>query len=281
MPPQGTMAVTYRKNTISNVNTPVGSITVINTPIMSFERSNIPETDRTSIRDSLEVSNENSILGDVKALTVDELRTRAVDAFASQNRAVTKQDYLSVVYRMSAKFGAVKRANIIQDKNSFKRNLNLYIVSENIDGTLTTAPTTLKENLKTWLNKYKMINDTVDILDGVIANIGIEFEIVGALDVSPTEILTKAITAIKDEYASGFSFGVPFYISDVYRVLNDLPEVIDVTSVKIKKKTSGGYSSATYDVESNITKDGRFIIVPENVILEIKFPDRDIIGVIV
>ena len=126
-----------------------------------------------------------------------------------------------------------------------------------------------------------MINDTVDILDGVVADIGIEFELVAALDTNSTEVLTKAINALRDEYSKGFSFGVPFYISDIYRILNDMPEVIDVTSVKVKNKRGTEYSSTAYDVESNITKDERFIIVPENVILQIKFPDRDIVGMVV
>ena len=281
VPPEGTLTVTYRRNTLSNVNTPADSITIVNNPIVSFVQSDISGADITAIRDSIEVSNEEPIFGDVKPITPDELRTRAIDSFASQNRAVTKQDYLSIIYRMPAKFGSIKRANIIQDKNSFKRNLNLYVVSEDADGTLTDAPDALKENLKTWLNKYKMINDTVDILDGVVADIGIEFELVAALDTNSTEVLTRAINTIKDEYSKGFSFGVPFYISDIYRILNDMPEVIDVTSVKVKNKRGTDYSSTAYDVESNITRDGRFIIVPENVILQIKFPDRDIVGMVV
>ena len=74
--------------------------------------------------------------------------------------------------------------------------------------------------------------------------------------------------------------GQPFYISEIYKVLNDLPEVVDTTSVIIVNKTGTAYSTAGYDVESNMTKDGRFIKVPENVILEVKFPEQDIVGVI-
>jgi hypothetical protein len=273
--------VKYRKNTVADVNVPVGAIKAVNTPVISFNNSAVSAANITSIRDSIEVDNEEPILGQVKAATVDEIRTRAIDAYASQNRAVTKQDYLSLIYRMPAKFGAVRRANILQDRDSLKRNLNLYIVSENSNGYLTQSPSTVKENLKTWLNKYKMINDTVDILDGRVANIGIEFELVGVLDKNPTEILTKAIAAIKAKYAEKLSFGVPFYISEVYKILNDLPEVIDTTSVKIVDKQGTGYNSNNFDVENNISADGRFIKVPEDVVLEIRYPDQDIIGAVV
>jgi len=126
-----------------------------------------------------------------------------------------------------------------------------------------------------------MINDTIDVLDGRIVNFGIEFELVGVLDKEPSEILSVSIEALKEEYKEKFFFGVPFYISDVYRILNDLPEVIDVKTVNIVKKTGAGYSSVNYDIEKNITGDERFVMVPEDVILELRFPDQDIVGVIV
>ena len=67
----------------------------------------------------------------------------------------------------------------------------------------------------------------------------------------------------------------------MYRILNDLPEVIDVKTVNIVRRTGTSYSSVNYDIEKNITGDGRFIMVPEDMILELRFPDQDIVGVIV
>jgi len=280
VPPVGTLTVTYRKNTSSNVNAPADSITSVADPVLDFTDSSTPAATRATIRDSLQVTNEEPIVGDVRAITPDEIRLRALDAYASQNRAVTKQDYLSIIYKMPAKFGSIKRANIVQDKNSFKRNLNLYVMSEGVDGKLSLASSTLKENLKLWINKYKMINDTVDILDGKIANIGIEFEVIGSLDKSKSEVLLSSVEALKEEYGRAFNFGTPFYVSDVYRILNDLPEVIDVTSVKIVNKTGQGYISSAHDIENNLSPDGRFIHIPEHTVLEIKYPDADIVGVV-
>ena len=39
------------------------------------------------------------------------------------------------------------------------KNCYDYVLSENIAGNLTQANATLKENLKTWLLNYKMVND--------------------------------------------------------------------------------------------------------------------------
>ena len=282
VPTAGTLTINYRKNSTSDVNVSTGAISTISNAILSYPNTtNIDTATSTLIRNSVQVDNEASIVGQVSALTPTEIRIRAIDAYAAQHRAVTKQDYLSLVYRMPSKLGAVKRANIIQDPKSFKRNLNLYIVSEDRSGDLIKSPQTVKENVKTWLSKYKMINDTIDILDGQIVNIGIEFEIVGVLDMDQNEILTIALNALRNEYTDHFIFGQPFYISDVYKVLNDLPEVIDTTSVKIINKRGTGYSSNAYDVEENVSADGRFIVMPDDMVLEIKNPEEDILGVII
>ncbi len=76
--------------------------------------------------------NEEPITGDVSCPTVTELKQRVNDVFSSQNRAVTADDYEALIYRMPSKFGKIKRAKIIRDQDSFKRNLNLYVLSEDL-----------------------------------------------------------------------------------------------------------------------------------------------------
>ena len=156
----------------------------------------------------------------------------------------------------------------------------MYVISENADGDLITASTTLKQNLKNWLNEYKMINDTVDILDAKIVNIGINFEIIGELEKDFTLVLNDCIDALKQKYQTKFNLGEPFYISDVFRALNDVDGVVDTSSVQIVRKSGTGYSSFQFSVDQNTSRDGRLIRVPENVILEIKNMDADIVGVI-
>ena len=182
---------------------------------------------------------------------------------------------------MPSKFGKIKRANIVQDKDSFKRNLNLYVVSENTAGNLEATSSTLKNNLKTWLNNYRMMNDTIDILDGKIVNYGIEFELVGKLGVNQNELLADAIERLKDKFSKIQSFGEPLYISEIYKILNDMEDVIDTKNVIITDKTGQNYSSFFYDLEKATSDDGRFVFVPDDVVLELKFPDEDITGVII
>ena len=282
VPPAGDLIVTYRKNDGEAVNLPVNSVDSIQSPLITFPTDTLPSSaNRQFILDSLDVDNEEPILGQVNDNTQEEIRTRALNSYSSQNRAVTAQDYIAAVYRMPAKFGSVRRANIVQDKDSFKRNLNLYVVSENIDGNLTSASTTVKENLKTWLKQLKMINDTIDILDGRIINFQIEYKVLGSLDSSQSEILKQCNEAVKELYAEKLLFGTPLYISDIFKALNDLEVVVDTQDVVIKQRFGSEYSAAFFDIEDAVTDDGRFVIVPEDIILELKFPDENIIGVVV
>jgi hypothetical protein len=277
VPPAGDLVITYRKNDQSTVN--INSIT---NAILSFPNSDtVSGENLTFIEDSLDVENEEPILGSSDNLVPEEIRIRALDAYSAQNRAVTQQDYISLIYRMPAKFGSIKRANIVQDKDSFKRNLNLYVLSQGLDGNLATSTSTTKENLKVWLNQYKMINDTIDILDGQVVNFSIEYKVLGALDYNQTEVLEQCNNALKNFYSTQLLFGTPFYISEIYKLLNDLDSVVDTQDVKIKQKFGTNYSGYAFDIDGATTDDGRFIVVPENVVLELKFPDENIIGVVV
>jgi len=280
VPVNTTLTISYRKNTIDNVNAAVGAVSIVVNPKVEFRVSSIAAATALQQISVFEVNNEEPIVGSVALPTAEEIKFRAMDSYAAQNRAVTKQDYISLVYRMPASFGSVSRANIVQDTNSSKRNLNLYVVAENASGNLTNASTTLKQNIKNWLNSYKMVNDSIDILDAQIVNIGINFQVIGELDKDFTIVLNDCIEALKAKYQTKFNLGEPFYISDVYSTLNEVDGVVDTSSVEIVRKSGSGYSPSQFDIVQNTTKDGRLIKVPNNLILEIKNFDSDIVGVI-
>lgn len=280
-PPPGDLIVNYRQNTADNVNVPANSLSTVSSPIIAYKNSNVSAATMSMVLASIEANNEQPISGQVSLLSTEEVRTRALDAFATQNRAVTANDYVSLIYRMAPQFGAIKRASVVQDKNSFKRNLNIYVVSQNQLGFLVQTPATVKTNLKRWLNHYRMINDTIDILDGKVVTIGIDFSAIVKLEADTTVVLNKAINTIKENYADKMLLGRPFFISEIYKMLNDLPEIVDTKDVVITNKTGAQYSNVSYNIQANLSNDGRFLYVPEDTVLEIRFPNIDITGVAV
>ena len=278
-PDATTLRVVYRVNTNQSVNVSANGLSSLVQAQFQFEDINSLNSARVgTIQNSLEVINEEPILGDVSLPTTDELKIRIYDTFSAQNRAVTSQDYRALTYQMPPEFGAVLRTSIVRDPDSVKRNLNLYVISEDANNHLETTNATVKENLKTWLNRHRMINDTIDILDTKIVNIQITFTIVADLESNKYDVLNKANLAVASFYAQKSEIGEPFFITDIYSLLNNIPGVVDTTQVGILRISGGLYSNTRFDIDAAISPDGRFINVPENVILELKYPHDDIRG---
>ena len=278
-PSNTVLTINYRVNSPSNVNVGENAVVNVRTSEMEFpDNTKINTTDKNSVTTSLEVTNENPIIGDVTVASVDEIKIRSKSFFASQNRAVTAQDYEAVCYAMPEKFGAIKRCRVIQDDNSMRRNINILVLSEDENEYLVKSSSTVKKNLKTWLSKYKMINDTIDILDAYVVNLGIDFKVTSEQDVNKFEILQNCVNIVKKEYENKSLIGQPFEISRLYKLLNKVEGVVDVKNVQIVQKTTSKYSSVTFPIDSMISPDGRYIMAPKNVVFEIKYPDSDIRG---
>ena len=279
-PANTTLTVTYRTNTTDNVNVATRGLTNIIEPLFVFKSEATNNTKIAFVRDSLEIVNESPITGDVSVPTLVELKQRINDTFATQNRAVTADDYEALIYRMPTKFGSIKRAKIIRDQDSFKRNLNLYLLSEDSNGKLITSSQVLKNNVKTWINQYRMINDTIDMLDPRIINIQINFVAVVDYSQDKLEALNVAITEIQDMFTENLDIGQPIYITKIYDKLNNLEEIVDVTNVQITNVSSGKYSSESLNIRHYISADGRILYAPENAIYELKYPNLDIKGTV-
>ena len=279
-PAKTTLTVNYRINSTGNTNARIGGVNKVNSVIMDFARPELVSPNvRDSILKSFEVYNEEKIVGGVSIPSTKELKIRAFDYFATQNRAVTLQDFESIAYAMHPKFGSLKRIKVVQDPDSFKRNLNMYVLAESRNGYLTEANSTLKENLKLWLNNDKMIHDTVDILDGKIVNFGIEFSAIADPQFNKFEVLSRAQAMLASKFTQPLYMGESIYITDIISALNkDVEGLIDVKKVKIVSRSSAAYSRATFDFDSQTSADGRVLMVPDNVCMELKYPDADIKG---
>jgi len=282
-PSNTTLSVTYRYNPRPIINVPVGRLSTVGNFLMDFLNGGTSASERASVRSSLEITNERSILNNNPILSDDDVKRRAIDSFATQNRAVTRQDYISLCYRMDPKFGSVKRVNVVRDSDSLRRNINAYVVSENSSETLVETDINIKNNLKRWINSHRMMNDTIDILNARIVNIGIEFSVIGSLQFSKFDVLTQCYQALIEKYREKLDIGTPFYVTEVFKTLNALDSVVDTRDVKIVLRSGTGYTSSGFDIEEALSSDGRFIDVPEDIILEIRFlsSGKDLQGVVI
>jgi len=281
-PANTTIAVRYRKLTDNNGNIPSNSLT--RPRRTSFRFDNILSLNAASVaetRGSLEVTNAEPFVGEVNYASVDEIKARTLAYYSSQNRAVSKQDYIALIYAMPTKYGSIKRTNVIQDPQSQKRNLNIYVISENTNSNLISTNSVVKNNLKTWLSNFKLINDTIDIYDAKIINLGLKFIVKADVGVDKAELLNNCINTLVNKFNFKQEIGEDFDISSVYQMLNQVDGVVDTINVEITNKTGALYSSIYYDVVTNTTADGLRVISPLNVVFEVKYPSSDITGTII
>ena len=86
---------------------------------------------------------------------------------------------------------------------------------------------------------------------------------------------------LANRFARKFEFGEPLLFSDIFQVLKNIPNVLDVGEVRIVKRTGAQYSDVDFSIDRYSSADGRTIIPPEDFIFEIKIPSSDIRGTVI
>jgi hypothetical protein len=169
-----------------------------------------------------------------------------------------------------------KTSNSDEKNNPFA--INLYLLGYDLFGKLTPVNRAVKENLKTYLNEYRILTDGINMNDGFIINIGLEFEISTYQNYNKSEILAKCIAELKDYFKiDNWAFNQTINLSEVELLIANVEGVESVPYVKLVNKCGGRYSPNSYNIEA-ATKDK--IVYPslDPSIFEIKFPDSDIKG---
>jgi len=280
VPSDTTLTIRYRATNPTNSNLAVGALNRVTSALMDFEdRNSLSATSASDVISSIEVSNEEPIVGDVTNPTSSEIKRRIFDTFPTQNRAVTQADYENMIYRMPSKFGSIKRCSAQRDPDSRRRNINIYVISEDNFNNLTSTNSTIKNNLKTWMNNYRMLSDTIDVLDAFIINYGIEFVVRPSIGADRFTLVDTCINILRDKYTVEKLFiGEHIDVADIYTTLSGVEGVLSVSSVKIVNKNGSNYSATQFDINENTSPDGSSIIIPKNAVAELKFPTVDIVG---
>ncbi len=169
-----------------------------------------------------------------------------------------------------------KTSNDNEKNNPFA--INLYLLGYDSNGHLTNLSRGIKENLKTYFNEYRVLTDGLNINDGFIINIGLEFEIICFENYNKNEIVAKCISDLKEYFnIDNWSFNQTINLSEVELLIANVEGVQSVPSLIVTNKCGGRYSSNSYNIEA-ATKSK--IVYPslDPSVFEIKFPDTDIKG---
>lgn len=262
------------------------------------------------VRRSVRVNNPIPANGGKDAETNDEIRNNALANFSSQNRAVTQKDYEVRAYAMPSKYGSIAKAYAVTDTqlnisnvqavpssiqtgslapgpvnivNPDKNNpfaINLYVLCYDNNQRLIVSNEAIRQNLKNYLNQYRMLTDSVNILDGYIINVGVDFTIITYKNYNKREVLANCLTLVQQYFdINNIQFCQPINLSRLQLEIAKVDGVQSVTQLKVKNLTlkDGDYSPYEYDI-TKATVDGVIYPSIDPSVFEVKFPTKDIVG---
>ena len=292
-PSNTTLTVKY--TTGGGINSNVNAYTLKNVVEVTYQidSQSLNTTLLNRIKSSVACTNPNPASGGKSEESIEEVRQNAMSTFAAQQRAVTAQDYIIRSYSMPPRFGSIAKAYVIQDQQINPDNgqemianplaINLYTLGYDANGSLTGLNTAIKENLKTYINTYRILTDAVNIKTAYVINIGVKFEIITLPEYNSNEVLIKCIDKLKSIFNNKqWQINQPIVLSKIYTELDRVDGVQSVTSVNIVNlyDSTDGYSGNVYDIAA-ATKAGVIYPSLDASIFEIKYPNKDIIGKVV
>ena len=184
----------------------------------------------------------------------------------------------SEIQKELVKYLSQKKTSISEVNNPFA--INMYVLGYDINKNLTQINQAVKQNLKTYLSEYRMLTDAVNIIDGFIVNIGVDFEIICYSNFNKREVIANCLTELQTYFnIDNWTFNKPINISELELILANVEGVLSVPSVRIYNLCGGdgNYSTNRYNIEQAIR--GK-IVYPsiDPCIFEIKYPNKDIKG---
>jgi hypothetical protein len=239
---------------------------------------------------SLAINNKESATGGKDFEDIEEIRHNAMSYFSAQGRAVTKEDYIIRSLSMPSKYGAIAKSYVVQDDQLSAREyiskeknpsaINMYILAYNEEKKLVTANRALKENLRKYIDKYRMLTDSITIKDAYVVNIGIKFEIIVLPNYLANDVISNCIKYLKDYFnIDNWQINQPIYKKNIINGILSIAGVQTVTNLNIVNlfDDNAGYVPTLYNISAATIND---ILYPsvDPMIFEIRFPDNDIWG---
>ena len=276
--PNTTLFVQYRTGGGLASNVGVGAINQVG--LVDFTVNGPSEIINNNVIQSLRVNNVTAAIGGANQPSVEEVRNMVTYNFAAQKRAVTINDYKSLIDTMPGNFGAPAKVSITENNNK----IVIKILSYNNSGVLTqTVSNNLKTNLATYLSKYRMINDYISV--EVAKVIDLEFEFFVVIDSPSTqgEVITQIINTVNNYMLpTNRELGQNVNISEIRTLVQNISGVNGLTELRVYNRVGGQYSSSETSqryVDSTTKQielvDNTIFAEPDQ-IYQIRYPNKDI-----
>jgi hypothetical protein len=265
-----------------------------------------------TIKNTVTVNNPDPALGGKSEESDEEIRIKGMASFASQNRAVTRDDYVIRAYSMPPRLGSIAKVFVSKDgvldtssqydivKNSSEIKsevlpgelnkvygeinnpfaINMYVLSYNESKKLTNPNDLVFENLSNYLSRYRVLTDGLNLTNAFIINIGVEFEVSSYMNYNKKELLLSVSSVISDFFdIDKWQISQSIDIGSLEIEISKVSGVKNVVNLRIKNLNinDGDYSDNEYDIES-ATRNKIIYPAKDPSIFELKYPNRDIVG---
>ena len=287
------LTFTYRAGGGATSNVQVGELTTINNP-----------PDNVTIS----VTNDEPSIGGTDGQTVDEIRNNASAFFATQLRCVTKEDYTARIQSIPTKFGSIAKTYVNRLDGG---TLLVSTLSYNQNRQLVQTPELILQNVATYLNQFRMINDQLDfgfnlnntLFSGYIINFGVRFIVNQDRRSNATAVKLNVIQVIKDFFkVEKMQFRQSININDLQYNILGLDGVIGIKELLLFQDGTAEYaegrkmynytanggavtnSENTYGFQYNFTEALENGIYRPSVtpsVFELRNPNQDIYGKVV
>ena len=273
-----TLFVQYRvggglqSNLGTNVINQIGTV--------SFFVNGPSEATNSSVVNSLRCNNVTAAIGGAGLPTIEEIRNYVSFNFSAQKRAVTVQDYDSIIRNMPAQFGAPAKVAITENDNK----ILIQILSYDTSGKLTNiVSNTLKQNIANYLSNYRMMNDYISIFTAEVIDVSVDISIVLDSAQNSGQIISQVIDLISTYFnPQTRQLGQNVYLSEIRSIVQNTNGVLTVAGLDIYNEVGGQYSSAETsmaysDPETKLIGpvDDTIFAQPSQV-YQVRYPNKDI-----
>jgi hypothetical protein len=273
-----TLFVQYRVGGGISSNVGVSVINQLGT--INFAVNGPSQSQNTSVINSLNCTNTNAAIGGANVPSVEEVRNYVTYNFAAQKRAVTINDYESIIRGMPSQFGAPAKVAITEQDNKIR----VQCLSYDSTGKLTNViSNTLKSNLANYLSNYRMINDYVSIESAQV--IDLKFDVYVVLDGGQNQgtIITQIVDIVSNYFSpTRREMGQNVYVSELRKDIQNLNGVITVAQIDVFNLVGGQYSSSQTSQRYSNSETKQIELIDETIFAEptqtyqVRFPGKDI-----
>ena len=277
--PNSTLFVQYRVG--GGLNTNLGPNTINQIGVNSFILNAGNPAQESAVINSLRVNNLFPAIGGAGLPSTEEVRNFVSFNFAAQKRAVTINDYESIIRNMPPQFGAPAKVSVQEVDNK----IQVLVLSYDANGKLISDNSRfLTDNIANYLSNYRMINDYIVVSSAKVIDVGVEAAVTISAGFTSKDIVNNIISTINNYFIpQNIQLGKDINISEIKSSIQNLNGVISVSNILFKNLVGGNYSGAEpvvgyYPPVANriILSSDETIYADSNEIYHIRYPERDI-----